>query len=174
MPRGCGAFAFWLIFKPGFSITPDGVDWRNDSDVETDAGTRGRAGDPCLVVKRFGYWRDALCIGGGVLYAANRWLVKPHVHTRFLTGQFNDLLLIPCALPLFLQIQRWLGWRNHDDPPRPGEIVFHLCVWSVLFEVIGPHLMRTVGDPLDVAAYAVGALFAGWWWHRKRRTLTTG
>ena len=119
-------------------------------------------------MKRFGYWRDALCVGGCLLYALNRWIVTPRADSAFLSGHFNDLLLIPCALPLFLQVQRQLGWRNHDAPPRAVEILFHLLVWSVLFEVIGPHLMQTIGDPLDVAAYATGGLLAGIWWNRER------
>jgi hypothetical protein len=85
-----------------------------------------------------------------------------------LSGYFNDLLLIPCALPLFLQLQRWSGLRQHDEPPRTSEIAFHLAVWSILFEVIGPYLMRTVGDPWDIAAYAAGAIVSGLWWQRAR------
>jgi len=119
-------------------------------------------------VKRFGYWRDTLCLGGCALYALNRWGVAPRAHSAFLSGYFNDFFLIPCALPLFLQVQRLLGLRQHDDPPRVGEIAFHLIVWSLLFEVAGPHLMSTVGDPLDIVAYTVGAVFAGGWWHRDR------
>ena len=77
------------------------------------------------------------------------------------------MLLIPCALPILLQLQQWLGLRNEEGVPTAGEIVFHLAVWSVLFELIGPHLMKTVGDPLDVLAYATGAAIAGFWWHRR-------
>jgi hypothetical protein len=119
-------------------------------------------------VKRFSYWRDPLCLAGCALYALNRWVVAPRAHSEFLSGYFNDVFLIPCALPLFLQAQRILGLRQHDEPPRPGEICFHLVVWSVLFEVAGPQIMNTVGDPLDVVAYAAGALFAGCWWQRDR------
>jgi len=119
-------------------------------------------------VKPFGYWRDPLCIGGCALYALNRWGLKPHTHSAFLAGHFNDLLLIPCALPLFLQLQRWLGLRPHDEPPRVSEIIFHLVIWSVLFEVVAPHLMRTAGDPWDVLAYVAGAVVAGVWWQRAR------
>jgi hypothetical protein len=119
-------------------------------------------------VKRFGYWRDALCVGGCALYALNRWLVAPRAHSPFLSGYFDDLLLIPCALPLFLQAQRLLGLRHHDEPPRLSEIASHLVVWSLLFELAGPHLMRTVGDPWDVLAYATGAVAAGCWWQRAK------
>lgn len=96
----------------------------------------------------------------------NRWAVKPHVHNTFLRNQFNDVLLIPCALPPLLLAQRRLKLREHDLAPTPTEIIFHLVVWSILFEWLGPHLMPwTVGDPWDVVAYCSGGLVAGlWWW----------
>ena len=118
------------------------------------------------VVKRFAYWLDPLCLICCGFYALNRWIVKPRVHSAFLRGQFDDMLLIPCALPLVLWLQRKLRLRNHDLPPTPAEIFFHLLVWSVLFEVIGPHIMRVTGDPLDVLAYVVGGIAAGLWWNR--------
>ena len=99
-------------------------------------------------------------------------VVKPHVSSPFWRGYFNDLLLIPCALPLILWIQRWLGVRTHDRMPTPSEITFHLVIWSLLFEALGPQWLRVTGDPLDVLAYAVGALIAGaWWWSRRGKTL---
>jgi len=119
-------------------------------------------------VKPFGYWRDPACWAGCLLYALNRWLLKPRIHSAFLHSHFNDLLLIPCALPLLLLLQRWLRLRTHDCPPTPGEIVGNLVVWSILFEFIGPKIMNTVGDPYDVLAYAVGAVVAGLWWQRAR------
>jgi hypothetical protein len=103
------------------------------------------------------------------LYALNRWILKPRVHSRFLHDHFNDLLLIPCALPPLLLLQRWLKLRRHDEPPTPVEIALNLVVWSILFEVIGPHIMASaVGDPWDVAAYVVGGVLAGAWWQRRR------
>ncbi len=99
----------------------------------------------------------------------NRWLLKPHLRVEFLHSHFNDLWLIPCALPLVLWLHRQLGWRADDAPPRWGEIALHFVVWSLLFEVIGPHLMRVTGDPLDVLAYAAGGLGAGLWWESSWR-----
>lgn len=119
-------------------------------------------------MKPFGYWRDPACWLGCLLYALNRWLLKPRVDSGFLHSHFNDLLLIPCALPLLLFIQRKLNWRQHDAPPTAGEIFGHVLVWSVLFEWLGPHLMRTVGDIRDVLAYCAGAALAALWWHRER------
>jgi hypothetical protein len=115
-------------------------------------------------MKRFGYWHDPLCLICCALYGLNRWGLKPSVHSAFLRGQFDDLLLIPCALPVVLWMQRWLRLRNHDLPPTWGEIGFHIVVWSILFEAIGPHIMRVTGDPLDVLAYAVGGAAAGCIW----------
>lgn len=106
-----------------------------------------------------------------MLYAVNRWGLKPRFHSPFLHGHFNDLLLIPCALPPFLLILRRLNLRLHDQPPTLNEILLYLTVWSILFEVIGPCIMRNVtGDPLDVMAYAAGGIVAGLWWHRRPLT----
>ena len=116
----------------------------------------------------FGYLWDPLFLVACSLYVLNRWWLKPHFHNLFLHGYFNDLLLIPCALPPLLLMQRWLGLRTHNRIPAANEIALYLAVWSVLFEVVGPKIMPwTVGDPWDVVAYAVGGLFAGLWWHRR-------
>jgi hypothetical protein len=116
---------------------------------------------------RFRYLGDGLFQLSSFLYALNRWIVKPHVHSAFMRNHFNDLLLMPCALPPLLLIQRWLRLRTHDSPPTPGEIVLYCSLWSVLFEAIGPHLVtRATGDLRDVVAYAVGAVGAALWWHR--------
>ena len=100
------------------------------------------------------------------LYALNRCLLKPHLDWSILHFWFNDTLLIPCALPPLLFAYRILGLRRHDAKPSTVETVSVLIGWSILFEWIGPHLIRhTKGDPLDVIAYAAGALFAQLWWN---------
>jgi hypothetical protein len=112
--------------------------------------------------------RDGLFLLACLLYAVNRWGLKPHVHNAFLHGYFNDVLLIPCALPPLLLAQRWLRLRQHDWLPTAGEILLNLIVWSILFEIIGPHIMRGVtGDPWDIVAYFVGGILAWLWWHRR-------
>jgi hypothetical protein len=116
--------------------------------------------DSCAVVKQFRYALDPLCLVCCALYALNRWGIKPHTHVAFLHFWFNDLLLIPCALPLLLQAQRWLKLRQHDDAPTAGEVFGHLALWSVLFELLGPHFMRVTGDWRDVLAYTVGGVGA--------------
>ncbi|HEY3854124.1 MAG TPA: class I SAM-dependent methyltransferase [Verrucomicrobiae bacterium] len=111
-------------------------------------------------MKRFGFVFDPLFLICCGLYAANRWWIKPHFHSAFFHDWFNDLLLIPCALPLLLLIQYWLGLREHDGAPTFWEVASHVIGWSILFEVIGPHILPTTGDPLDAAAYAVGGVVA--------------
>ncbi len=122
-------------------------------------------------MKRFAYLCDPLFLLCCALYATNRWVIKPHVHIEFFHSWFNDTLLIPCALPPLLFTHRVLGLRADDRPPTPLEIISHVVGWSVLFEVIGPHIMRTTGDPWDAVAYAVGGLAAGCWWHLMARWL---
>jgi len=118
-------------------------------------------------MRRFAYLRDPVFLTGCALYALNRWILKPLHPGPFFQGHFNDLLLIPCALPPVLWIHRQLGLRSHDAMPRPAEIALHLAVWSVICEAVGPLLLRsTCGDPWDVAAYAAGAALAGLWWNR--------
>jgi ubiquinone/menaquinone biosynthesis C-methylase UbiE len=120
-------------------------------------------------VRRFRYVFDPVCLICCLLYATNRWLIKPHCHIVFFHSWFNDLLLIPCALPPVLMIQRWLGLRTHDQSPTPGEIAAHVIGWSILFEVIGPHIVPTTGDPWDAVSYAVGGVIAFACWRGLER-----
>lgn len=118
-------------------------------------------------VKRFRYGRDSLCLGALSLYALNRWVLKALMVSSFLSGQFNDVLLIPAALPLVLWVQRGLRIRKHDRPPAWSEIGLHFLVWSVVCEGIGPWWFHHgTSDPWDVIAYAMGAGAAGFWWNQ--------
>lgn len=121
-------------------------------------------------MRRFGYLRDPLFLLAALAYALNRWLLKPWLASRFLHGQFNDLFLIPGALPPVLWIQRQAGWRTQDGPPSWPEMGFHLLIWSLICEGIGPHwLHRGTADARDLVAYAVGGVAACAWWNRPRR-----
>ena len=118
-------------------------------------------------MNRFRYLRDPLFLSGCASYTVNRWLLKPHFHSAFLRGYFNDLFLIPCALPPILLVHRWFKLRPRDEKPRVSEVLFHLIIWSVLFEIIGPKFIRTTADPFDILAYTAGALVAILWWRGK-------
>ena len=122
------------------------------------------------MLKPFRYWRDSLFLVCCLLYAANRWGIRPRVRHGFFHDHFNDLLLMPAALPPLLWLQRKVRLRRDDRGPTWGEIMLYLVVWSILFEAIAPHILRSAtGDPYDVVAYAVGGVFAGFWWHRGNR-----
>ncbi|ACB74285.1 hypothetical protein [Opitutus terrae] len=116
-------------------------------------------------MKRFGYLLDPLCVAACVLYLLNRLWLRDYAGGAFLQGYFNDLLLIPAGLPLILWLQRRLGLRTDDRPPRWGEIALHLAAWGIMAEAIVPHLSaHSIADWRDLAAYSIGALFAGTWW----------
>jgi len=116
-------------------------------------------------VKRFAYALDPLCLAACALYALNRFWWRGQVGGTFLHGYFNDLLLIPAALPLVLWLQRKLGVRGDDARPRWREIALHLCAWAIIAEAVMPHLSaHATGDWRDVIAYAAGAIAAGCWW----------
>jgi hypothetical protein len=108
-----------------------------------------------------------LCCG---LYVLNRWLLKPHLHSVFLRSWFDDLLLVPCAIPVLLWIFRRLHLRQMDDPPKLLELAWILLVWSLLFEWIGPRFVsRATADWRDVLMYWAGGMIAWIVWHAQLR-----
>ncbi|WP_395741341.1 hypothetical protein [Prosthecobacter sp.] len=117
---------------------------------------------------RFRYFRDAMFLIACLAYGLNRCIIKPAMPPGFMMFHFNDLWLIPCALPPVLWLHRRLGLRADDAPPRPGEITGHLVFWSLLFEWFIPRITHGIGDVCDVAAYTAGAVVAGLWWNRHR------
>jgi len=123
-------------------------------------------------MRRFGYWKDPLFLLSSAAYALNRWILKPRMHSPFLQDHFDDLLLIPAALPLVLGAQRLLGLRADDKAPSASEVILHWAVWSVVCEWIGPFWFHVgVADIWDVAAYGAGAVAAWLWWNRSNARL---
>lgn len=118
-------------------------------------------------MSRFGYLHDRLFLVAAAAYALNRWLLKPVLQSPLLHDHFNDLLLIPAALPVVLWVHRLLGLRNHDLQPSWTETALHLVVWSLICEFIGPlWLGLGTADPWDVVAYTAGGVAACLWWNR--------
>ncbi len=113
---------------------------------------------------KFRYGLDPLCLMACAMYLICRFLIKPHFTTGFWHNHAIDVLLVPAALPFLLWVQRKLRLRLNDEFPTWSEIGLHLALWSILFEGFGPMLMSVTRDWLDIAAYTVGALFAGLWW----------
>ncbi len=119
---------------------------------------------------RFRYCLDPLFLVGCTAYALNLWFIKPRIDFEFIQYHFNDLWVIPCALPPVLWLHRLLALRPAQALPTPGEITFHLVLWSVFCEYIGPRyfMPQSGADWRDVTAYTFGALVAALWWHRHR------
>ena len=122
-------------------------------------------------MSRFRYAADPLCLVACSLYAINRFVLKAHAGPGFFHDHFNDLLLMPAALPWVLWADRSLGWRQHDRPPSGAEILVHTALWSLICEGIGPRWLGLgVADWRDVAAYFAGAFVAwGFWAFGPRR-----
>src|SRR6266566_7620309 len=118
-------------------------------------------------MRLFRLYCDRLFVLSIAAYAVNRFLIRPHVASSFLHNQFDDTLLVPCALPPLLLTYRTLGLRNHDGPPTSVEISLHLVLWSALFEAIGPFVLHQgISDVWDVVAYCAGAIIAWLYWRR--------
>jgi len=105
-----------------------------------------------------------LCVG---LYALNQLVLKPAFHHWWLHGYLNDLLVLPCALPLVLWLHARLGWRVGNMPPSLGEVFGHWAVWSCCCEWIGPHFVAVTADSWDIVAYGMGGVMAWAWWNRR-------
>lgn len=133
-------------------------------------------------MKRFSYLHDRLFVFSLMAYAVNRLLVRPHgrefFHAHcpwawaFFHSHFDDLLLMPVALPVMLWMQRRLGLRKQDHPPGWREMLAHLALWSLMCKFIGPVYFRIgVADPWDVLFFAAGGMVACWWWQRSAKQL---
>ncbi len=134
-------------------------------------------------MNRFGYLRDRLFMVSLGAYAVNRLVILPHlggyVRTHvswawpFLHSHFDDLLLMPAALPVILWLQRLGGLRAHDQPPDAREVLFHLAIWSVMCKLLGPVWLHIgIADPWDVLFFAAGGGIAWLWWNRQPSQLS--
>lgn len=123
-----------------------------------------------FAVKRFRGLGDPLCLLACALYLMNRLWMRSHLGGAFLQGHFDDMLMVPAALPMVLWIHERVHWRPVGALPTFSEVVAHVGIWSFVCEVLGPHLnSRAVGDPLDVLCYVVGGVGSWLWWHLPKR-----
>ena len=116
------------------------------------------------------YFWEPVFLAATALYALNRFWLKAHFGQAlpFLHDHFNDLLLIPVALPLLLWIFRCCGLRHHDGPPSLSEVVEWTLIWSILFEWALPKFLHLgTADFWDAFCYAVGGGVAVILWRRK-------
>lgn len=123
-------------------------------------------------MRPFAYVLDPVCLTSTAVYLLNRWFLKPHgIGGAFTHDYLNDVLCLPLFLPAILYVQRRIGLRQHDGPPRTWEILQHWAVFSLIFETIlprFPNTFRTTADPLDVVAYLAGGVIAGLIWRAQR------
>ena len=76
----------------------------------------------------------------------------------FLRNYFNDLLFVPLVLPVMFIAFYKLGLRENAKPNN-YELVFHVLLWTIVIEYIGPHyLAKGYSDPYDVLCYGLGGL----------------
>jgi hypothetical protein len=115
----------------------------------------------------YGYWRDPVFLVCLATYVINRMLIKPNLHhySPLFHGHLNDTLTVPVALPIYLLVYRWIGFRPDDEPPRWWEVALHVAVWMVFFEWFGPEVLRVgVYDPVDDWCIAGGGVAAWTLW----------
>ncbi|HZZ78161.1 MAG TPA: hypothetical protein VFE62_06565 [Gemmataceae bacterium] len=116
----------------------------------------------------FRYLRDPLFLLCLATYVVNRYVCKRLWDSGFVHEHLNDLICIPFLVPIMLFVQRRLGLRPDNGPPRLGEVAIPLIVWSWVFEILlprtellGPHC---VADPWDIVYYTLGTLLAATYW----------
>lgn len=117
---------------------------------------------------RYRYLKDPLFVACVIVYAVNRFVVKPLFPNTFSRGYLNDFICIPFCVPIVVFLMRKFGWRPHDLPPSGLEIVIPLVVWSFVFEVVlqrlGAFPSLATADHMDILFYCVGALIAAMYW----------
>jgi hypothetical protein len=114
---------------------------------------------------RFLYWRDPVCVAACATYVVYRWLLPATGFSPLWSGHFTDVLLMPAGLPVWLWVERRIGWRGDDRMPRWTEVAFALVIWTVAAELVAPLLFsQATGDAWDAVAYAGGSAVAGLAW----------
>jgi hypothetical protein len=118
------------------------------------------------VLNDFKYLTDPLFLLSSVAYAINKTLLVftkgSNWASAFLASYFNDLLLVPVAIPIILFFSKTLAFRPRSLSPSLPEVAIPVLIWSIAFEVVGPYVFRRgVSDPFDVIAYCFGG-FASW------------
>ena len=104
-----------------------------------------------------------------LLYCLGRWVLKPnHLGGWLVHDYFNDLLCLPLFVPIILRVQALLGIRQHDLPPTLFEVLHNWIVFSILYELVLPHLSAfdSTADRWDAVMYLIGGLVAYAYWHR--------
>lgn len=117
----------------------------------------------------FKYICDPLCIIGWIAYIGNKWILDffHFQKIKFFDSYFNDFFLIPCVLPPLLLIHRLISLRKSDKFPTLKEVIYHLVIWSIWFEGLGPIFFKqAVSDIWDIVAYWSGGIISWMIWNK--------
>lgn len=118
--------------------------------------------------KKYKFIRDYFFLISLIIYGLNYVSIKFGIYTNyFMQCYFNDIFLVPVALPVVLYIVKLLKYRGSYYPTL-SEILTCLIIWSVFFEYIGPkYLNKGIADVYDVIAYFIGAVVSFIVWRIK-------
>ncbi len=111
--------------------------------------------------------RDPFWIIAITCYALHKCWQAVYPDSGWMDHYWNDLWMLPCALPLILSVYGLLGLRELAIRPSGAEILWHGVLWGLMAEFVGPLCFKhAVGDPWDLVAYAVGGFVLFYRWHR--------
>jgi hypothetical protein len=103
--------------------------------------------------------RHPVFLGAVALFGLNQGLEALGVYLPGVHAWLDDVLCLPVVLGLALACMRGLVYRDRGYCLSPFQIGFALVQISLVFEWWLPlRDDRYVGDPLDVLAYAAGAV----------------
>jgi hypothetical protein len=118
--------------------------------------------------RQFRYLADPVCMVALIIYAINRFILKPHhIGGWFTHGYLNDVLCLPLFVPMVLYAEHLVRLRPHFGHPRAWEILQIGAGFTLVFQVIIPRYPETfvtAGDPYDILAYLAGGIVAWICW----------
>ncbi len=111
-------------------------------------------------------WLEPFWIFSLACYAVHRWWQWASPSPGWMSNHWNDIWMLPCAVPLVTRMYAALNLRASTAPPSLSEIVWLGLLWSVMAECLAPlWFTRSTGDPLDVLAYGLGGFMLWLRWH---------
>ena len=95
--------------------------------------------------RQFRYLADPACIISLIIYAINRFFLKPHhIGGWFTHGYLNDVLCLPLFVPMILYAQHLMRLRRHYGFPRVWEIFQIWVAFILVFQVVIPRIPQDV------------------------------
>ncbi|XOV71453.1 MAG: hypothetical protein ACFHW5_22565 [Verrucomicrobiota bacterium] len=111
-------------------------------------------------------WFDSFWLLSLACYAIHRIWQWASPAPGWMSSYWNDIWMLPCAVPLVIRIYETLNLREPNMHPSLSEIVWHGLLWSFMAEGLAPvWFPSSTADPLDLAAYALGGFMLWLRWH---------